>query len=339
MKNPLILRSWRRFMNKFLYSLGLIALGLIVGQTIRYLVNKNTFKDPVMVSRYIKIIQNIALLGMIPFANMASFWIIRLTDARVIILPFLCAFQLILGGILGLVGSKILKLDKKKTGSMFICGSFSNLTSFGGLICFMFFGEPSYALVSMYIMSEQFTQYTYGFPIARLYGDKEEQDKQGKGTIAKIVRDPYIRIILSCIAVGLILNISGLERPVIFGHINSVLIPLSSFMLIVAVGFHMKFSVVGKYIKECLVMGSIKFLFTPLIMMTLAYLLGLGRIENGLPLKVVLVMSAMPPAFTALVPPQIYGLDVDLANSTWLFNTGALIVVLPVLYAIQVFLL
>jgi hypothetical protein len=37
----------------------------------------------------------------------------------------------------------------------------------------------------------------------------------------------------------------------------------------------------------------------------------------------------MPVAFTALIPPSIYDLDIDLANSCWFITTSLLAVVLP----------
>ena len=46
------------------------------------------------------------------------------------------------------------------------------------------------------------------------------------------------------------------------------------------------------------------------------------------------ILSSMPIAFTALIPPSIYDLDLDLANSCWFFTTALLAVVLPVLLVI-----
>ena len=40
----------------------------------------------------------------------------------------------------------------------------------------------------------------------------------------------------------------------------------------------------------------------------------------------------MPVAFNALVPPSIFGFDLDLANSAWIVTTGLLAVIVPVLY-------
>jgi len=55
------------------------------------------------------------------------------------------------------------------------------------------------------------------------------------------------------------------------------------------------------------------------------------KTDSGLPLKVVIILSSMPVAFSALIPPSIYDLDLGLANACWFFTTSALIVVLPVL--------
>jgi predicted permease len=67
---------------------------------------------------------------------------------------------------------------------------------------------------------------------------------------------------------------------------------------------------------------------------SLAWALGFGDIEGGLPLKVVLILSSMPVAFNALIPPSIYDLDLDLANSCWFVTTALLAVVLPLLLVI-----
>jgi hypothetical protein len=70
----------------------------------------------------------------------------------------------------------------------------------------------------------------------------------------------------------------------------------------------------------------------PIFGCTLAYLFNLHLIGDGLVFKVVLILTSMPVAFTALVAASIYDLDLDMANSCWLVSTLALIVVLPWLY-------
>ena len=76
----------------------------------------------------------------------------------------------------------------------------------------------------------------------------------------------------------------------------------------------------------------------PGVVTSLALLLGYRYIGGGLLLKVVMILSSMPVAFMALIPPSLYDLDIDLANSCWLFTTTMLVIVLPVLYfVIQLF--
>jgi len=94
----------------------------------------------------------------------------------------------------------------------------------------------------------------------------------------------------------------------------------------------MRIKTIQDYLRECVAISATKFLIVPVILTLTAFLLGYGKIEEGLPLKVVMILSSMPVAFTALVPPSLYDLDIDLANSCWLFSTSLLIVVLPVLY-------
>ena len=54
------------------------------------------------------------------------------------------------------------------------------------------------------------------------------------------------------------------------------------------------------------------------------YFIGYGSMHAGLPLKVVLILSSTPVAFTALIPPSIYDLDLELSNACWLTSTLAL---------------
>jgi len=76
----------------------------------------------------------------------------------------------------------------------------------------------------------------------------------------------------------------------------------------------------------------IKFAIVPGVVTFLALLLGYRNIGDGLLLKVVIILSSMPVAFMALIPPSLYDLEIDLANSCWLFTTTLLVIVLPVLY-------
>ena len=115
------------------------------------------------------------------------------------------------------------------------------------------------------------------------------------------------------------------------GDINSTLIPITSVLLVSTVGYSMKFGKLRIYLKECFVVSAVKFLITPAVIILAAVIIGLPTLENSLVFQVVIVLSFMPTAFNALIPPQIYGLDKDLANSAWLFTTGMQVVIVPIL--------
>lgn len=315
-----------------LFSLAMIAAGLIVGRFLCWFetnIRKNTNQD---LPKYIVFIRTVVLLGLNPLIVMASFWVVSLNDIRLLSLPVLGFIAMVLGGSIGLAASKLLKHERQKAGSMFVSGSFTNLGTFGGLICFAFFGEKSFAFVALYKLLEELYYYLIGYPIAKSFGIN---DKQAKYKLKSILTDPYIRIYFFSIVIGCLLNLSGIKRPSVFGDINSALIPITSVLLVSTVGYSMKFGKLRAYIKECFVISAIKFVITPAVIILAAVIIGLPALENDLVFKVVIVLSFMPTAFNALIPPQIYGLDKDLANSAWLFTTAMQLVIVPILSIIM----
>jgi predicted permease len=136
---------------------------------------------------------------------------------------------------------------------------------------------------------------------------------------------------LACILIGLGLNASGLKRPAIYSSIIAVFVPTSTILLLFSIGLSMELGKMRHYLKESLFIAGIKFLIVPVSMVSLGYVLNYHQINNGLPLKVILILSSTPVAFHALIPPSLYGLNLDLANSCWIFTTLCLIVWIPLL--------
>lgn len=319
---------------KFIYSIGLITFGLFFGQATKLLVYNKVMKKPDRIETGIGKAQRIALLGLNPIINISAFWGTRLDNPRLAILPILGVGAIMAGGLFGFLSGLLMKQDRKQKGSLIISGSFSNTSSFGGLICFMFFGEQSYAFVSMFRLCEEILLYGVGFPIAKLYGADNDKDTRFSRKIKNLIRDPFIIASFCSIIAGGLLNISGVERPEALGKINGILIPVSSFILVYTVGYRIRFSALAKYRIQCFSIGVIKFLLIPLLIISCAHIGGMQSIQDGMVFKVIVILSVMPPAFTSLIPSQIYGLDLDLSNSCWLTGTGALVIVIPILYIV-----
>jgi len=318
-------------MVKLVFSLSIISFGLALGYIIQILAQRETIQLPISLEELRKLLQKIALLFFNPIAFLGAIWIIKIDNLRIIALPFIGVFALLLGGVLALAAAKSYKLTRKEIGTLYTCGSFTNIGSIGGLVCFIFLGEVGFALVPFYKLFEEVVYYAIGFPIAKFYSTEATESETTISRLKKVFTDIFVVVALTTIFMGAILNYSGLERPDCYRTINYIFIPLATVLLLTSIGMAMRFKSVKSYLRECISVSVIKFILVPLSVCTLALLIGYRTIEGGLPLKVVLILSCMPVAFTALVPPSLYNLNLDLANSCWLCTTSSLVIVLPLL--------
>ncbi|RPH49917.1 MAG: hypothetical protein EHM85_12180 [Desulfobacteraceae bacterium] len=318
-------------MNKILYSFGIISFGIALGVTIQVLHRRGRLQLPLSIVDLRKLLQKIALLGLHPVAIVGAIWIVRIKDPGLMALPFVGFSALFAGGMLALGAARILKLEPKKTGALFCCGSFTNIGSIGALVCFIFLGEAGFALVPIYKLFEDVSYYAIGFPIARYYSGAGENGGGAAARLKGLLSDPFILTAVSSLIIGASLNLSGIERPAFYGFANAVIVPLATILLLTSIGLALRFSRIGGYLRECVSVSLIKFLMVPILIFLLARALGFGEMDDALPLKVVIILSSMPVAFNALIPPSIYDLDLDLANSCWFVTTALLILVLPLL--------
>ena len=235
------------------------------------------------------------------------------------------------GGCLAYTASTILHLNPKQTGAYIVCGGFTNIKSLGPLFCFIFLGESGFALVPFYKLFEELIYYAIGFPIAKSYSDDLTETPSFVHRLKTAATDIFILVAVSSITIGLILNISGISRPDVYAAVNTVFIPLAALLLLISIGTAMRFSSIKYLLKPGLIIAMIKFILVPAIIVGMGYVFGLDKIDAGLPLTVVLILSSMPVGFIAMVPPTIYRLDIDLANSCWLITNAVLLIQIPLL--------
>ncbi|RLC07954.1 MAG: hypothetical protein DRI24_24085 [Deltaproteobacteria bacterium] len=315
-------------MQKILFPLVLIVTGLVLGYLWQQWAKKRGSGAERSIPVIRKRLQKICLLFFMPISFVAALWVVSFQDIRVVILPVIGAGALLLGGLFGLGVAVILKKNGRQRGTLFCCGSFTNIGAVGALVAFVFLGEAGFALIALYRLFEDVIYYAIGFPIARYYSGVENEATFHQ-RISEVAKDPFVRAAIVAFSCGLALNLSGIPRPPFFEIVNSFFIPIGTFIILVSIGLGMRFSSVGDYLVEGVLVSVIKFIAVPLVAGSVAYALGFGDINDGLPLKVVLIASSMPVAFTALIAASIYDLDLNLANSCWMITTGALIVILP----------
>lgn len=316
---------------KLIFSLGIIVVGLTAGYAIQRLVHANAIRLPVSLTDLRKHLQKTALLFVLPMTVLSAVWIVDLRSVSIAALPLIGVGAITMGGLLAMGAAMALRLEPRQTGALIPCGAFTNIGSIGALICYVYLGEQGFALVPIYKLFEELTYYSVGFPIAKYFSARDAKRDSTAQRLRGLIQDPFIRVAISSIALGGLLNLIDLPRPAVFGVINAIFIPFGTGLLLVSIGLAMRFGRVHQYLKVCSLVSLIKFIIVPVCATSVAALLGYGRIDNGLPLKVVMILSSMPVAFNALIPPSIYDLDLDLANACWFFTTSALVVVLPVL--------
>lgn len=318
-------------MDQLVFSLGIIFSGFMLGYGIQVLVRKKVISIPYDLHTLRKALQAIALLFFAPIATIGAVWILNFEDLKIVTLPFIGIITLFMGGVFAFLIAKMLRLSRKQTGAYIVSGGFSNLGAIGGLICYAFLGEAGFALVAIYRLFEDVGYYGFGFPIAKSYSVDVAQSESLPARLKKVFLDPFIIVSLASLLAGTLLNLSNLKRPDFYTTLNAVFVPAMTILLLSSIGMAMRFDLAGKYLKQGALIALIKFVLLPVLATSMAYFLGFGEIDGGLPLKVVMILSSMPVAFTAMIPPTIFDLDIDLANANWLVTTSLLVLVVPLL--------
>lgn len=317
---------------KMIFSIVLILSGLSLGYSVRLLTEKGKLDFFTDLPELRKTLQKGVLLYIIPITVMGALWIVDFNDSRLIFFPAMGIVHYFAGGFLAIAAAVAMKAERKKTGSLFCSGFFTNIGSVGGLITFILIGEEGYALVPFYKLFAEVTYYSVGFPIASYFGQKRQGKESFPEVISRLARDPFIRAAVSAVVIGTFLNFTDIERPEFYSYVNALLIPFASFVMLTAIGLGMRFSRIRYYLKEIFCIVVIRSALLPAILITLALIAGFGEVSSGLPLKVVIVLSFMPAAFITLLPASIYDLDLDLANACWLASTLSVIIFIPVIY-------
>ena len=257
-------------MSKFLFTFGVIAFGLSSGYALQALIRKGIVRLPVETDRLRKMVLQSVLLLFLPVTVVGAVWSMKINDPGFATLPFVGALAFLSGGALAVGLSKMLDLTRPQTGTLFVCGSFTNTGAIGGLICYIFFGEMGFGLTLIYRLFEDVIYYVIGFPVAMAYspggrfeggGWRVEGGKTNSppsaihfplSLIKKLAFDPFIVVSVSSLAAGGALNLSGLPRPELCQTINAILIPMTTIAFLFSIGLAMKVRVVRHYLKECL---------------------------------------------------------------------------------------
>ena len=321
-----------REMTRLLFVLAVSIGSIVVGYALQRVLTAFRIADARGLGAISRLLKLASFFFMNPVAILATFWGLTLPAPRVLTFPFLGLFSVLLGAAGALAAIRVFRVPAEQAASVFTCGVFSNVVTFGGLIAHSMFAETGYGLVQLHTVFMSPAYYMIGYPISSNIARGEERVLRLSSENLK--ENPYLLIPLVGIALGIAMRFVGLPRPEVMTTLVAILVPCVAATLGLAIGLTLRFSRIIEYRRDIMIVLGIRHALVPLVMIPLAAALGLGAIGDGLALKVVVILSVMPVAFNALVPPAIYGFDLDLANSAWIVSTATLVLVLPVLFLV-----
>ena len=250
--------------------------------------------------------------GPSPLVLCLSFWRMDLVHWEPWLLPLLGAG--ISGATLApaFLYARRAQLTRPQTGSVLTCALFSNLGYLGAFTAFALFGEVAYGLCMLYLVFFSPAFYTLGFWIGARYGHPAGSSAMASAYNSELRLYPFLGMLA-----GALLSLCKVPRPLPLEWVNHVLIPLDTAIYLVAIGSQLTFASPRPWLRPCLAMSGIKFLYTPLVAWGLVCLFQV----QGLPRLIVLLEASTPVAVSPMVLPLLFGLDRRLANALWLFTT------------------
>jgi len=259
-----------------------------------------------------------------------TIWGLSLTiDAA--LLPMAGLFTVICGFALGIIISRILKLEGKSKDSFKISSSLSNQgITMGGMICYLIAGENGLGLASIYVIYYLPFIFIFIFPFARY-----SSYKYSAGGSAPLIKfsdfimffaNPRNLPLLGILA-AFILHMLNIPRPGIFFPLDLLLFTVVG-VYYFTLGMSFDFKDLTAYKKEQASLTLIRFMIIPALTFAAVYPFDLSPgVRN-----VILIQSIMPAAVYSVISTLLYDLDSRQNSSLFAMNTIIfLVIILPVM--------
>jgi hypothetical protein len=321
-------------MERFASSFAVIAGGIALGLAFKALVSGRLGSaGPALLARLRRALQRASLLGLNPLAFAIALWALPF-EASGLALPVagLAAMALGLG-----IGVAFRPLFRAEPPARAICAeigpSFYNIGNIGGLAVYLILGPGPFAWIPFYKLGEELWYYGVLFPRARrlaIAAGLVKAEGRARGPLRMILSNPLLWAMIAAMGAGLGLNASGVARPEALGRANDLIVPLSSFLLLVSIGTQLRFSMDGSAAVRLGALVAARLALAPLAVAGLLALMG-AIFDPGayglIPLAAIL--SAMPAAFLSMVAADMNGLDPGFMGSYWLLSMASLALSLP----------
>jgi hypothetical protein len=211
----------------------------------------------------------------------------------------------------------------------------------GGAICFALWNMDGLSLEQFFCVMWPFYAFGLCFPIARHYGEQAAIREGAAAPVhagasagryaARLVWKSLTdlrSLPLYMATLGLALNLGGAAPPqqVRQWHLIDALMVGGILLQFGGVGMTVEVRRLWGFWKEALGTAGIKMLLSPALMLGVGLALGM----TGVPLYVCLLLAAMPTALYSVLMANLFNLNRDLANATFILtHVACLVIVVP----------
>lgn len=270
------------------------------------------------------------VVGVASFLSIVSFWSVHVT-AELLWLPIstipICFIPV---AVFYAFEKKRFK-DPREQGSYMISMMLGNIGTLAGLCAFVLYGERGFAYVQLVAIPQILVIVLFSFPMGQYYYDqwahKGEEQKQ-EIHLAKMLFT-WNQLPAVGVVIGLALSGMNVEKPASITLLFDALIHISAWMGMVPVGYDLNLGSARRYAWKLWAIFPVKFILLPAAL----YLMTIFVVDDPAILVCVILSAAAPTAIFSVATAQLYDLNVDIAESSFITTTLAfLFIIYPVVY-------
>ena len=270
------------------------------------------------------------VVGVCTFLSVVSFWSVHVT-LELLWLPIstipICFLPVLV--FYGLEKNRF--KDPRAQGSYMISMMLGNIGTLAGLCAYVLYGAIGFAYVQLIAIPQILIIVLFCFPMGQYYYDKwAHQGETGKMEIHLLkMLFTWNQLPAVGVVIGLLLAGCHVEKPMAVNTLFTILIHASAWMGMIPVGYDLNLQSAREYAWKLWPIFPVKFLLLPVAL----YGLTICFISDPAMITCVVLAAAAPTAIFAVAAAQLYELNVNLAESSFLTTTLAFLFLLyPLVY-------
>jgi predicted permease len=303
---------------KLLYLFIDLILPLAIGNLCRYQskLDKNFFQRLVVL--------NVCVIY--PVLSVLTLWALSL-QYSLIWLPLIGVLLCAIPGLAAYFRLKNKFHSELDKGSYILSAILSNTTTLGGLCAYILYSEAGYAYAQMIVLLQNVVMFMLCFPLAQYYYQKSVGGSFSEQSLSALLVNRNQLPVVG-MAIGVILNLTGIIRPVAFESMVDPLVHIGAWTALIPIGYAIDAAGMRKHYSELLDLIPIKFILTP----AAAYLISSLLIADEIILNTIVILAAMPTAISTVIAVQVHKLNINIATAAFVLTTAVFIgIELPVL--------